>query len=722
MTIPIDPRFIPAFSIEDVILDKDTGAPLAGGLVYFEQDNQRGILKPIYQITGTSPDYTFTQLPNPMTLSAIGTFVDALDNPVIPYFYPYDANGGVELYYIRVTDYMDVPQFDREAQPYLAAQGTDEILSVITNEISNPQFIEVFFDTSVASVTHTVNAVTNSVINIAPDWDLIVSAPGAGSVTLSQTRPIGTLNLLTNPGTVLTISSAGLTKLQLRQRIYGSPNLWGSGYLSASFVAKTYSGTGVTLNMYYSQSNGSVVDQVLVAASLPASGAYEQFPRSVLIPASNSTQSYPDAYIDIYFDIPLSIKIDITSVMLAFTGATSIENIDYDQESEARQVDHLFHYYKPQLEFKPIPSYLTGWDFPLNPAQLLGSTVAATSNANAYVWDQTILFQSTVSRINTTRAADGSIVLTATGGAVQAALIQYLPQTSARSLLRNALASNIFGSTTESGGLNGTVSLWYTTNVSVPVLPLSLVTTLDANGHPSAVVAGWTEVTRPNKIGNALFALTADLENTGMTGWDVSDTSIPETATYFAIVVGTESITDGSSATFKSISLVPGDIATIPAPQTPDQVLRECEYYYEKSYDPSVVVGAVTGIGALSATMLPSRNGGNTDNTLVARQFSIRFREPKRITPNTNTSVTLYTNLGGGVDDLVLGILFSGGTQIFSGNIAVAGNWQGNSGTTGVVYQPANVNNLLSFTTGATTTAEAFIEFHYVVDVRLGII
>lgn len=343
MTIPLDPRFIPAFSIEDVLLDKDTGQPLSGGLVYFEYDNQRGLLKPVYQITGNSPNYTFTELPNPMTLSSIGTFVDALDNPVIPYFYPYDADGDVDLYYIRVTSSEDVPQFDREAQPYIGAQESDEVLSVITNEISNPQFAEVVFDTSSSTYTYSVNTVTDNVINIAPDWDLIVSAPAAGTVTLAQLKPTGSLNVASNPGTLLTISSSGLTKLQLRQRIFGSPNLWGSGYLSATFVAKTYSGTGVTLNMYYSQSSGTVVDQLLVAASLQASGAYGTFAGSALIPPSNSVQTFPSAYIDIYFDIPLSIQIDITSVMVAFTGATSIDNINYDQESLPRQIDHLYH-------------------------------------------------------------------------------------------------------------------------------------------------------------------------------------------------------------------------------------------------------------------------------------------------------------------------------------------------------------------------------------------
>lgn len=348
MTIPLDPRFIPAFSIEDVLLDKDTGAPLSGGLVYFEYDNQRGLLKPVYQITGTSPNYTFIQLPNPMTLSSIGTFEDALGNPVIPYFYPYDADGNVDLYYVRVTSSDDVPQFDREAQPYISLQESGDILSVITNEISNPQFAEVLFDTSNGAYTYTVNGVTDNVINIAPDWDLIVSAPSAGTVTLTQLKPVGSLNIVTNPGTLLTITSSGLTKLQLRQRIFGSPNLWGSGYLAASFVAKSYSGTALTLNMYYSQSNGTVIDQqFLPAASLPASGAYESFSSSALIPPSNSVNTFPSAYIDIFFDIPLSVQIDITSIMIAFTGATSIDNIAYDQESLPRQIDHLYHYAYP---------------------------------------------------------------------------------------------------------------------------------------------------------------------------------------------------------------------------------------------------------------------------------------------------------------------------------------------------------------------------------------
>lgn len=361
----IDSHYIPAFSIEDVLLDKDSGVPLSGGLVYFEQDNQRGVLKPIYQITGTSPNYSYIQLPNPMTLSSIGTFEDSLNNPVVPYFYPYDAEGDPEYYYIRVTSADDVPQFTREAVPYVSLQNNSDVLSAFTNEISNPQFIEVLFDQTAGSYTYNFSAAVQQVVSIAPDWDLIVTCPTTGTVTVTQTKPTGSLNIITNPGTILTISSAGITALQLRQRIFGSPNLWGSGFLSGAFVAKTYSGTAVILNMFYSQSNGTVTAENLVSASLPASGSYTMFSGSLNIPASNSTQVYPGAYIDIYFDIPLSIQIDITSVMVSYTGSTSIQNISYDQESRDRQIDHLYHYAYPIVPVGTVIDY-GGFGTPLH--------------------------------------------------------------------------------------------------------------------------------------------------------------------------------------------------------------------------------------------------------------------------------------------------------------------------------------------------------------------
>lgn len=408
----IDPHYIPAFSIEDVILDKDTGATLSGGKVYFEQDNQRGTLKPVYQITGTSPNYTFVPLPNPVILSSIGTFEDALSNPVIPYFYPYDAELNPEYYYIKVLSSEDVPQFTREAQPFLAESSDDAILSAITNEISNPQFAVVNFDTTTAATfTYTLGAGDNQILDMAPDWGLVVSVPSSGTVTVAQLKPTGSLNILTNPATILNITSTGLSKLQLTTRIYGSPNLWGSGFLSTSFVAKTYSGTPVILNMYYSQSNGTVIDQQLASATLPSSGNYEQFNGTATIPISNSSDTFPNGYIDIYFDIPLGVQIDITSIMVAYSVETAIPELHYDQESVARQIDHLYHYAYPIV---PIGSIISFWGFDL-PLHYLDCTGAAI-NRIAYQK----LFQA-LTKLETVNLSTGVATFTVANGLYYAA-------------------------------------------------------------------------------------------------------------------------------------------------------------------------------------------------------------------------------------------------------------------------------------------------------------
>ncbi len=314
-----------------------------------------------------------------MTLSAIGTFEDALSNPVVPYFYPFDEEGNPEYYYVRVTSSDDVEQFTRESVPYIPIEDQGELSSVINNELSNPQFAEVYFDMSVGSFTYNFSGVTNLAISIAPDWDLVVTSPGAGSVTVIQLKPVGSINIPTNPGTILTIASSGVTSLKLRQRIYGSPNLWGSGYISSTFVAKTYGGSAVALNLYYSQSNGIVIDQLLLSASLLASGNYDVYQGSKLIPASSSAQNFPNAYIDIFFDLPPSVTIDITSVMVAFTGTASIPLLAYDQESNARQIDHLYHNAYPIVPVGGIIDYM-GFDVPLHYYNCNGALINRIAN------------------------------------------------------------------------------------------------------------------------------------------------------------------------------------------------------------------------------------------------------------------------------------------------------------------------------------------------------
>lgn len=724
----IDPRYIPAFSIEDVLLDKDTGAPLSGGLVYFEQDNQRGTLKPVYQITGTSPNYTYTQLPNPMVLSSIGTFEDLLLNPTIPYFFPYDGNDDPEYYYIRVTNSLGVPQFDRQAQPYLLTGNDSSVSSAYENEISNPQFAEVLFDTSTATYVYNFNAAVQEVVNIAPNWDIVVSSPAAGTVTVTQLKPVGSLNILTNPGTLLTINSAGLSRLRLRQRLYGSPNLWGSGYLAGSFVAKTYGGTNATLTLYYSQSNGAVVDQPIVTAILLANGLYAAHPGSVLIPPSTSTQNFPDAYIDIEFDIPLSTQIDITSVMVAMTGSQSIPNIIYDQQSNDRQIDHLFHYFKPQLEFKPIPSMLVGWDFPLNPAQEFGASLNITTSA-AYVWDQTIC-KSVVGNVAVTRSAFSGGFQATTANANEAFyMMQYLDSNEAREILGNKLAVNINAFRSQAGGaVTCNVYLYAGRAASTfPTLPTS-IGTVDAAGVFTLTAANWTLIPRSN-LGQASGTLPIvdtgdytqinDIEDLNFSGWQLDDSAQISDTNKFAIVVTFSCPTTATVVTVNSIGMMKGDIATRPGAQTPDEVLRECMYYWEKSWNANSFPATTTGIGALVGNMTVNPVVGVAGTiTSYATEFGFQFKVAKRVTGST---VTLYSP-GATSPGNVQSRIYNGGNFGAATDVAV-GNWAAPIvGEKAVWYGLNSVAAIQTFNTGGTAIggATATIHYQYTANARLG--
>lgn len=723
----LDAHFIPAFSIEDVLLDKDTGAPLAGGLVYFEEDNQRGILKPVYQITGTSPNYSFTQLPNPMTLSSIGTFEDSLSNPVIPYFFPYDSDLNIDLYYVRVVSSDDVPQFAREAVPYIADTGDGSLANAFVNELSNPQFAEVLFDTNLPSYIFTFDAASQEVVDIAPDWSIVVSCAGVGSVTVQQITPIGSLNRITNPGTILNINSTGLSRLRLRQRLYGSPNLWGSGYLSASFIAKTYSGTDVNLTLYYSQSDGIVVDETIVSATLEADGLYAAHAGSVLIPASTSTQDFPFAYVDIEFSLPLSIEIDITSVMLAGTADAPINGLIYDQTSLARQLDQLFHYYQPQLEYKPIPSYTLGWNFPFNPCQELGYSVPPVTlggGKSRYIADQTILFSNTDNTIGASISEIGINFSTSTSSSF--ALIQYLDATTAYNLLTQRLAIQLQGQSALP--IIAEIHLYWTAAGALPNLVTpncnSLVSVVSPIGTPTVggggVYGTWTEVPRSDlgtAFVNLVVASTAIVPTYSFNGWDARMEAGIDTATFFAIVISFATLVPANQVVLEYVSLCAGDIATPPAAMNMAEIINGLEYYYETSYN--IGTAPLQSSPPMSApsslTSLQTTSGSSPVNAYPA-VFGFRYNSVKR----SNPTVTLYSFLNA-TPGSVTATIYNNGASAVSSDVVLSTYWTPITAGEKGYFAPGTSAAAYQTAAAASVVPYSLIDFHYVVDARFGI-
>lgn len=126
-------------SLQEYFVDRATGFPLAAGTVTYYSDTNRTQLKNVYTISGSPPNYSYVVIPNPNTLSSVGTPTDDGGNDILPYYYPYDANGNVELYFITVYNAAGAFQFSREAFPNIS--GSSGATVDITNYIPNGQFL-----------------------------------------------------------------------------------------------------------------------------------------------------------------------------------------------------------------------------------------------------------------------------------------------------------------------------------------------------------------------------------------------------------------------------------------------------------------------------------------------------------------------------------------------------------------------------------------------------
>jgi len=501
--------------------------------------------------------------------------------------------------------------------------------------------------------------------------------------------------------------------------------------VSTSFTAQV-GGTPVIIMARLYASNGAPL-AILKTATL--SNTFQEFQGFSALPASTNPNTPPAAWLDYELVLPSAGDIYITSVQVIVSDA--MEDVPYQQDTIDRQLDHLAHYYDPQLAYKPIPSYLAGWDFAKNPAQLLGDVVPSGAgygaNKSFYVWDQTIAFQSVNNGVGVTRSTNGGgiqLVASLTG---QFAILQYLEAAQVRDLLQGDMSVFISGLTNNANGYIGNISLWVNnTDANLPNVAtgtnLSAITALSASGKPTMGNGTWSEIPRSN-FGDVQFEFAPALSELSFNGWNLNGAAISNNAIWFAIVIGFAPVTATDSITIQSVGLCAGKMATRPAPKGRDEALRDCERYYEKSYQASTAPGTVTLVNALTAPQQSTLRNAANNFIFRSQSFSWEYRTLKRIPSGAGIpTITLYSTATANTPNvLTASMVFNGAVLAGPTDVAIA-NWAASSiGNKFAGYTAAGAPGSPTFNNaGAGSQAyelpSAYVQFHYVVDARLGIV
>ncbi len=735
-----DPNFIYCPPIQTYFVDKDTGFPLSAGVVTFYEDNNRTVKKAIYEQTENPLGvFTYSQLNNPVILTSVGTFADNNGNDINVFLYPYvgspsDAvRGAVDLYYVTVESSGGVAQETRSAWPpnvQIAGTGTINDLPETVNELQNPQFVEVLFPTN--SSTGISTATTFSVTGT---WQMLTS--GTGTVVVSQVA-IGA-STPTNPPYALQIQSgSGVTAISLVQRVFASPTLLSATIINGMVLAASLGGGGsANVTLTYHPSGSGSVDTQIFALQTTNDQSLSLLQASVTLSNVNSGTA-PSGYIDFVITLQTGIEYQISSCQLTTVGAiTSI--VPFLELSTPLQQSELFSYWQPALNAKEIPSYLTGWDFSLNPSQFYGDALSGpvtTTNGSKYIWDQTILFSTVDNVMQWARTTtSGGLTLTTGSTSTSFAIIQYLGQAQAREILTNDSCVSVNAAiTTGAGPVTCNVSIWWTT-VALPAAGsgYSLVSAVDNTTAIPSVGGGsygtWTQVTNSfNKGSVSISTTTPSGRRFDIPGFSGSSTGA-STATAIAIVVSFSQITSAQAVTVNFAGLFRGSIPTRPAPQTPDEVLRECQYYYEQSYSSGALVGTAVSTNAQfigQSAISPANNNAFT----FATPFQLFYNTPKiAATP----LVSIYSTAVGTINSVTASLYYTNTGPAFAVATAAAqvlnapssGNWSVAIGNKTAIYTPITNNAIVTVSGGASNTnlaASGGIKFQYVVDSRLGIV
>lgn len=166
-------------NLQDFLIDAQTGLPMTDGTVFFFSDINRNVPKSVFTIAGNAQNYSFTDIGATVQLSSVGTTTDNNGNDIKIYYYPFDADGNVENYFVQVYDEQGNLEFTRENWPGLAS-GTETAID-LTNYVPNGQFLFHDNNTGALSITQGANGamtVVTAFMGYGTSIDIWQIAPG----------------------------------------------------------------------------------------------------------------------------------------------------------------------------------------------------------------------------------------------------------------------------------------------------------------------------------------------------------------------------------------------------------------------------------------------------------------------------------------------------------------------------------------------------------------
>lgn len=396
MTINTD-LLIQAPILQNYLVDKATGLPLAAGVVTLYKDSSRSVLKNWYYQSGVPGAYTYLQLDNPLTLSASGTIMDPNGSDVLPLYYPYSESDNLMLepYYITVLNSEGTTQFTRENFPFNTdTTGTTAGDSTNENYIINNRFWHNIGSADLSSETNLVIAPSQHDTFRQPDIRFIKDVTGATEEVTFKKFALGETPLINDITPEYYINhSCTAAKATEGQKVYQFPiaphvqNL-DSVQGTITIQAKNVGGSAnkdITLFIYQDLGTGVTSSDPVQQEVITLTNTWTKYTYKFTFPSASEvtlSDTGDDAfYLQIGMPIGLTCDIDFTlpSIYLSSTVPTN-EFSTYDQIDTVINSPRTGDIRTSLNSFQPF-----GW-VAANNGSIGSATSAASNRQNVDTW------------------------------------------------------------------------------------------------------------------------------------------------------------------------------------------------------------------------------------------------------------------------------------------------------------------------------------------------